>query len=542
MKKRLFKAAAAGMAFVMCLSMAGCGSGTTPTATMDAASAEGTEGSAAGNTADNTGSSDDAFEIELTTAPVGLHPLKTNDAPSQYVAEQIYETLYLRSEDGTSYEPLLAEELPEFSEDGLTAVIHLRKNVTFQDGTPFTSADVAYMIDSLKDTSYGSQRPSIVESIESYECPDDNTIILHLAYNDGVLTAKLAHSNGAIVNSKLEKSGQDFLVDPTGAGTGPYKFVSATAGSEYTLEANEDYWGGAPAIKKVHYSIVTDESTAIARLQTGEADFCPNMSSDSFSTISSIAGYTAGNAETSTVYYLQARSDETALNDLMANPDFRKAIFESFDYQTYCDTMLNGLASYSASLVGSTLVGYTEAMEDAGVSYDPEDAKAIIEENGWTGEKVTILAATRDWQQNVAVYLQSQLQDIGLEADIISEEWATFLDDAKTDDYFDITILSWSNVTGDGQQMLEPNFSTKNGTRAKYNNADFDALVEASAKTTDLSERQQYMLEAVQMIQGDYVAEPLYNPDQIYCYNSTDYGNVNIAKDGLFYIKNFTLN
>ena len=72
MKKRLFKAAAAGMAFVMCLSMAGCGSGTTPTATMDAASAEGTEGSAAGNTADNTGSSDDAFEIELTTAPVGL--------------------------------------------------------------------------------------------------------------------------------------------------------------------------------------------------------------------------------------------------------------------------------------------------------------------------------------------------------------------------------------------------------------------------------------------------------------------------------------
>ena len=540
MKNRFYRAVATGMAALMCLSMAGCGSGTTPTATMDSGAETGTAG-------DNTGSqgateSAETLQIELTTAPVGLHPLKTNDAPSQYLNDQIYETLYKRTQDGTAYEPLLATELPQFSEDGLTATIPLREGVTFQDGTPFTSADVAYMIDSLKDSSYGSQRPSIVESIESYECPDDHTIVLHLSYNDGVLTAKLAHSNGAIVNSKLEKEGQDFLVDPTGAGTGAYQFVSGTAGSTYTLEAYDGYWGGAPEIKEVVYSVVADEATAVARLQTGEADFCPGLSTDSYETLTGISGYTTEAADTSTVYYLQARSDATALNDLMADPEFRKAIFESIDYQTYCDTMLNGLATYSRSIVGPTLVGYTEAMDDAGVHYDPEDAKSIIQENGWEGQTVTILAATRDWQQNAAVYIQSQLSEIGLNVEIVSEEWATFLDDAKTDDYFDLVILSWSNVTGDGQQMLEPNFSTKNGTRAKYNNADFDALVDASAKTNDPEERQQYMLEAVQMIQGDYVVAPLYNPDQIFCYNSTDYGNVEIDKAGSFALKDFTIN
>ena len=166
--------------------------------------------------------SDDAgttMHIEVTTAPVGLHPLKTNDSPSTFVSGQIFETLYRRSEDGTSYNPQLAAELPVFSEDGLTATIKLRDDVTFQDGTPFTADDVAYMIDSIKDPDYGSMRASIVESIESYEIVDDYTIDLHLSYVDGVLTAKLAHSNAAIVNPELDQS-KDLLIDPTGAGTG----------------------------------------------------------------------------------------------------------------------------------------------------------------------------------------------------------------------------------------------------------------------------------------------------------------------------------
>ena len=70
------------------------------------------------------------MQIELTTSPVGMHPNKTNDAPSTYVNGQIFETLYRRTVDGTAYEPLLAAEMPEFSDDGLTATIPLRQGVT----------------------------------------------------------------------------------------------------------------------------------------------------------------------------------------------------------------------------------------------------------------------------------------------------------------------------------------------------------------------------------------------------------------------------
>ncbi|MBQ9988034.1 MAG: ABC transporter substrate-binding protein, partial [Erysipelotrichales bacterium] len=337
---------------------------------------------------------DDQFDVVVTTAPVGLHPIKTNDAPSTMVCAQIYETLYHRSYDGTTYEPLLAAEMPEFSEDGLTATIKLREGVEFHDGTPFTAEAVGYFIDATKDPAYGSMRASIVESIDSYTIVDEHTIQLHLAYADGVLIAKLAHSNAAIVNPTLDAT-QDFLVDPTGAGTGAYKYESSITGSNYVLVANENYWGGEPEVKKVNYDVIADESTAVARLQTGEADGYFTVSAQSFNTVSNIAGYTAMNEKASSIYYMALRShEETSVNPLMANVEFRTALLQALDFDTFTETMMNGLASRSNSIVGPTLVGYTEEMEQYGIAYDPEAAKATIDANGWAGETITLLTAT----------------------------------------------------------------------------------------------------------------------------------------------------
>ena len=484
---------------------------------------------------------DDKLNFIMATAPAGLHPTKTNDAPSSTITSQIFETLYLRSYDGLSYEPLLAKELPIMSEDGLTATIKLRENVSFQNGDPFTADAVAYLIDCAKDPDYGHMRQSIVESIESYEIVDDHTIDLHLKYSDGVLTAKLAHTNAAIVNPAVDKV-QDLMTDPTGAGTGPYKYVSSITGSNYVLEANENYWNGAPEVKTINFDIVADESTIIARLQTGEADLYYPVSANAFSTVENIPGYTAENIPSSSIYYLALRSNEGSVkNPLMTNVEFRKAIIQAIDFDSFVNSMLDGKASQSKSIVGPTLVGYTEAMEEAGIGYDLDAAKATIEANGWSGQKITMLTATRQWQQDLAVYIQGELAKVGIEMDIVSEEWASFLSTAKTDTAGDILMLTWANVTGDGQQMLEPNFGTTNGVRVKYNNAEFDTLVDAAAKTTVLEERQKYMLEAVNKIMGDAIVAPMYSTNQLFVYNSDKFDNVQIDKGGLFFVCDFKL-
>jgi len=538
MKFRKFISAA--FAALMSASLIACGSSTAePAAPADAEAPAETE--AAAPAAEATASAD-SINIELTTAPVGLHPLKTNDAPSTYVNGQIFETLYRRTNDGTAYDPQLAAELPEFSEDGLTATIKLREGVKFHDGTDFTADAVAYMIDSLKDENYGSQRPSIVESIDSYEIVDPLTIKLNLLYSDGVLTAKLAHTNGCIVNPELDKS-QDLLVDATGAGTGPYKYVSSTAGSTYSLEANEEYWGGAPEVKNVKFDVVADEATAVARLQTGEADLYPTIQADSFSTAAAINGYTAVSETSSAIYFLSLRSRASqAKNPNMENPEFRKAIIEAVDMPSYVSSVVGNQGTYVKSIVGPTLVGYTPEMDNANVAFNAEDAKAIIDANGWAGQEITMLVSTREWHQTVAAYVQDALSKVGITVNVVSEEWATYLADAKEDGTYDFCILSWSNVTGDGQQMLEPNFSTKNGVRTKYDNADFDAAVDASARSTVLEERQAAMLEAVNLIQGDYIVAPLYSQNTAFVYNSAKFSDVVFDKSGQFTIKDFKVN
>ena len=120
-------------------------------------------GCGSNNTSTTTTEPTDTVNAVMTTAPVGLHPIKTNDAPSSHLCAQMFETLYMRSYDGASYTPLLAAEMPIMSEDGLTATIKLRDDVTFQNGDKFTSEAVAYLIDKTKDETYGSMRPSIVE-------------------------------------------------------------------------------------------------------------------------------------------------------------------------------------------------------------------------------------------------------------------------------------------------------------------------------------------------------------------------------------------
>lgn len=542
LSKRVRSVGAIALTFALVAGIAACNpSNSTPSDSKDTASGDKTTSQDSSNDSNLSTDANAHAEIIMLTAPVGMHPLKTNDAPSTDLTVQMFETLYRRTIDGTTYEPLLAEALPEFSEDGKTATIKLRKDVKFQDGTPFTSKAVGYMIDCLQDEAYGSLRPSIVESIESYELPDDNTIKLKLAYEDGVLVAKLAHTNGAIVNPELDKT-KDLLVDPVGAGTGPYVLKNAVTGSTYELEANKDYWGGEPQVKTAKISVVTDESSALARLQTGEADLLPTLSVNNFETAGQIDGYVTENHPSSAIYFLANRShEETAKNPLMKDENFRKALFMALDMPGFTESMMGDKASYTASIVGPTLVGYSEKMEETGYKFDRDAAKAIIDENGWAGQTVTLSTATRPWHRDLSLYVQSQLQEIGLTVEILSEEWASFLSTRDQAHKFDMIILSWSNVTGDGHQMLDPNFTTKNGKAVQYNNEAFDALVDQAAKTTDAEARTQALLDAVTLIQNEAVAAPVYSANQLYCYNANKFSKLELDTSATYRIVEFEL-
>lgn len=191
----------------------------------------------------NSNDNPDEFRVIMNTAWSGFSPLKTNDQSSNDIQAQIYETLYRRTIDGKSFEPLLAKELPICDAAGTTCTIPLKEGIKFQDGTDFDAYSVKYVLEKIKDPNSGSARASIAGSIETIDCPDKYTVVIKTSYPDGVLTAKLAHYNSSIFSPTADQK-QDLMIDPVG--TGPYKYVSSVSGSEVLLTRNEEYWGDKP--------------------------------------------------------------------------------------------------------------------------------------------------------------------------------------------------------------------------------------------------------------------------------------------------------
>lgn len=531
MQNSIFKKAAAiTMACMMTAVMfAGCGDGTTTPAAPDQG----------GTTAPAVG--DKMFNVALTAPFSGFDPLRTNDSASTYVNAQIYETLYRINPTTNEYECLLAETFPEFSEDGLTATIKVKEGIKFHDGTPFNAEAVKYTLDLIKNPEFPSGRASIAASIASIEVPDEYTLVLHLSYEDGVLLAKLAHTNAAIV-SPTAQAKQDLMVDPVG--TGPYKFVSSVSGSNVVLTRNDEYWGGAPAVKDVTMTVIAEESTAVARMETGEADFMPKLSVEQIARVEAIPTVEVITSPSAQVFYISMRG-ESSVNPVMKEKDFRTAIAKAIDKKGYVEFMMDNQAEAANGLMGPKIFGFTEEGDKVGYAYDPAGAKAILDKNGWADEEIKFLVPSTPVYTKMGEYFQANLTEAGFtNVKIETMDWSAWQTESKADNRFDITLAAWSNVTRDGSELFEPNFHSETGsnrTRAiAADAAEIDKLIDASKQTADKDVRIENLQAVNKLICENAYAVPLYHGENLYCLNNAYTGLV-IDSGGTFYLKDVTL-
>ena len=496
---------------------------------------ESPESPVANTTPEQTPAVDDTFNIILNAQPTGFNPLTTNDAMSSDINVQIYETLYERTPDGTDYVPLLADDMPESSEDGLSVNIKLKEGITFTNGDPFNAETVKFTIEKIKDKEYGSARASIAASIESVEIINDHEVKLNLTYPDGVLIAKLSHMNSAMISPNSD--GTELMTNPVG--TGPYKMTSSVAGSEYTLEYNENYWGGEPEIKKIVFTVVAETSTAISRLETGEADFMPVVPVTNVNRVKQIPNVEFVTSPSSQITYLGLRTNSAKNQNVMSNDKARQAMLMAIDREAYVQT-LEGNALGLNSILPASLFGYTEESEDYGYKYNLEEAKNIIASEGIADEPITILTSTVPTSQTIAEFIQSSLKAAGFtNVELLPQEFATYLATAKLENEFDLVILTWSNVTGDGTEFFDPNLHSVNSSqRVQYVNPEFDKLVDESRETIDMEVRLEKLDAANKLCLEDAVVAPLYNSYNTFAF-SDKYKDVTVLPGTYFSVKDF---
>jgi peptide/nickel transport system substrate-binding protein len=153
-----------------------------------------------------------------------------------------------------------------FSNGNKTLTFQLRQGVTFDDGSPFTSAAVKASLERAMAPSTGAAAASYISTVSAISTPDPHTVVLTLKHPDFSILDGLTTTNLAILSPKAIKGG---TVTSHPDGTGPFKFVNWSPDNSFTVARNPHYWGGAPAIRQVVFRTIPNEQSIASALQAG---------------------------------------------------------------------------------------------------------------------------------------------------------------------------------------------------------------------------------------------------------------------------------
>lgn len=430
------------------------------------------------------------------------------------VATNIFDGLTYRGPD-LKLVPGLAESWEELDE-GKRIRFKLRQNVKFHNGEEFNAEAVKFTFERLlgEEGAKGPQRSNYT-AIESIEIIDPLTVDMHLKAPDPVLLTKLAGYGAMIVPPKyIQEKGEDnFNTNPVG--TGAFKFVSYAPKVDIKLEANPDYWGGAPKLSQLEYRFITEPSTAVAELQAGRVDIVipptipigmlPVLEGDPKLEVLSVPG--------PTVDALRFNTRE----GITADPKVRKALIMAVDRATIVQSLLAGQAVEIASFQGELSFGYDPELKP--VPYDPEGAKKLLEEAGVKpGSTVQIDIRGNDATMNeVAQIVASYLQAVGVTATIKPYETNVLLNDiipqGKTGAMFQ---QKWGGWTFDYDNTAYAMYHSGERWNPYDKDDEMDKLLESQRSLTDRAERERILREIAVYAADRALEMPLYNTKAIY--------------------------
>ncbi len=414
-KTRLCKLLSLVLALVLTGSMlAGCGgSGSTPPA--------GSGGSPAGG---QDAAAKDSLNVVTYADPVGVYPLhkdysadKTRDG---VFFQQVYDTLFRLDEAGNPT-PWLATDY-EVSEDGLEWTFTLRDDVYFHDGDKMTAEDVVFSWE----TAIAENTPaatSMLNGLASGEVIDDTHCKAILSHVSPAFLNMLCTQMGVVISKDYyEKVGAEgYASNPIG--TGAYKFVSRTSGEKIVLEANEQYWAGAPAIKNVTITIISNISTQFISLESGDADVVINADLASCTRLpeNSIATWDSADSTTRTLIAFGWPMDYIR-DDLNLRMAIQSAIRKE-------DLLAGVLYGYGKILDIDVVTGFPTSPEEGSytvIPYDQEAAKNYLAASDYDGRELEIYVISGSACEKAAQIIQGQLAEVGINSAVIPCDNATF--------------------------------------------------------------------------------------------------------------------
>lgn len=452
---------------------------------------------------------DGSLVIALESAPMHLDPRVATDQASARVLELVLNGLVTKDPSG-SLLPDLAESW-EILDAGHRYRFHLRKGVRFHDGRPFTATDVAWTFGTIVDGSVATAKRSSFRLVEAVEVVDDSTVDFRLSQPHGALLVDLTAEQGIIPEGTSSDEANDNPI-----GTGPFRLVERRADA-VVLEPYAQYHGGAPEITRLTLREIPDSTVRVLELRKGSVQLVVNgLTPDQVPAFRDNPSFRVVEAPGSNYAYLGFNLEDAALSDVRV----RRAIALALDRQQLVESLWRGLAVVTETMMPSGHWARAEDLEP--IERDLAAAKALLDAAGYPdpdgdgpGKRLRLTYKTSTNEDSVlqAQIVQAMLAEAGIDIEIRSYEFATFYSDIKQGN-FQLYSLTWTGVIDPHIYNLvlhSRSVPPDGANRNRFQNAEFDRLIDAGARLADPAERRPFYVEAQRILAEELPYVSLYH-------------------------------
>lgn len=466
--------------------------------------------------------------MSIIPEPASLVCAFNTAAPLTVIGPKFVEGL-LAYDFALNPQPLLATAW-SVSADGLAISFTLRKGVTWHDGKPFTSADVAYSVLELLKKFHPRGR-STLAPVTSVDTPDDHTAIFRLSRPAPAIMSALSSSEAPILPKHVYE-GSDPLTNPRNnnpIGTGPFRLAQWQRGNFIELERNPTYWdAGKPYLDRLVVRSFTDAGARAAAFERGELQLAGTTPVP----LAEVAGYRA-NAK----FQVEDRGEElnnsldimefNLRHPMLGKLEVRQAIRSAINSDLMVRVVWSGLAMPLISPIPSTLAKL-HSTDVPRYPFNTAKAAAMLDAagapRGADGMRFKLrldVPSISDVYQREAEFLRQSLRAIGIDIEIRISDVPSFLKRIYAEYDFDMSLLP-ASVTADptiGLQRYYDSKAIRKGTflvnASGYSNPEMDAVLDGAAIETDAAKRKVLWERFQQIAMRDLPLIPLAMPNSI---------------------------
>ena len=441
-------------------------------------------------------------------------------AGEMYAQSILYDTLVSITADG--YEGCLAESW-DISEDGCTYTFHIRPNVLFSDGEKCDANAILANFNAILENRERHTWLEMMNLLVGVSAPDENTFVIEMSEPYYPMLTELGCirpfamiSPSCMINGSTKDGVNGHI------GTGPYVLTDFVTDEYAVFERNENYWGEAPAIRKITVKVIPDNQTRIMALESGEIDliFGKNMiDADAISQYLDSDKFTVGLSDPTSTRHIVMNTTHEILSD----PAVRKALQHATDRQTISDGIFYGLEQPADTLYATTVPYCNVGLKP--YEYSNETAAQILDEAGWVlgGDKMRakdgkqlaldlLYNSDSVTEKTIAEYLQSEYLKLGISMTIHGEEEQSYRDNMKAGNFDMVFNICWG-MPYDPQSSLAamraPVYGDYAAQQGLEDKAEIDDAITRILTSTDENERQELYKSVLTNLHEDAMYLPL---------------------------------